>query len=232
MLGNDKDQWPSFVDFTITVQIGEITDFTLPANNEEWLECNGIQGNDGDTFPKPLGLVSGSPYDTILASPMTVSLAGPSILGAPVSGQAPIGSMAAGCSDPWCSTASFIVDASTGEWAIESMAMFASSNVTLANALGSYALADVRLMLADIAPGYVDIDSTHVVPAGEASFWVVGRAADDPTSIERFLVSSSTDIVATRRSRTNEWYLGAFEIEYVHFNGGRWTITIPASTWN
>ncbi len=229
-LGNSA-MWPAFVDFTITVKIGEITSFSIPEQPEEWLECNGIQGNDGDTFPKPQGFFGGTPYDTLLASPMTASLEGPLVLGAPVSGQAVIESLATKCSDPWCSSASFVVDASTGEWAIETMELFTASNITLTSDLGGYELADVRFTLADIAPGTLEDASTHVVSAGEASFWIVGRAADDPTSVERFLATNSTDIVATRRPRTNVWYLSEFEIEYIHFSGGAWTITVPASTW-
>ncbi len=230
-LPNNKSLWPSFVDFTIDVEIGEITGFTLPAEESEWLECSGMQGNDGDTFPKPQGFVSGDPYATVLASPMVAGLSGPMMFGAPISGQVGIQSHDSGCVDPWCSSATFTAAPSSGEWAIEHMRLFADSNVTLTNGTLSQDMVDVRLVLADVALGVQESGaSSYVVGAGEAFFWVVGRGADDPTSTQRFLASTSTDIVATLRSG-GDWHLSSFEIEYVHHTGSVWTIAIPASDW-
>ncbi len=230
-LGNDAAKWPSFVDFTIDVEIGEITGFSSPEDPQEWLTCTGLQGNDGEIFPKPEGLVSGTPYATLLASPTQASLAGPLILGTPVSAEANFHSVATGCSDPWCSRATFVVDVTAGEGAIDVLDLYAESNVTLRNQLGSYELAEVRIELDDVALGHFDEQTTLVIGAGEASFWIVGRDAHDPTSIQRFLAASATDIVATRRIGSTAWYLEPFVIEYVHFDGDVWTVGIPASTW-
>ncbi|NJK30907.1 MAG: hypothetical protein HC927_00085 [Deltaproteobacteria bacterium] len=231
-LGNDEDAWPSFRDFTIRVHIGNITGFSVPSDPAERVECSGMQGNDGYTLPKPKGNALGDSHDTLLSSAMILELAGPAVLGDLVVGSGTMASLESGCVAPWCSNATFAVDMTMGEWGIAEMELFAESGVALSNALGSYELTGVRVVLADLAVGHIDKDvdgTSYVIEPEEAYFWLVGGPLDDPAGIERLLASNSTAIMARRDSRT--WSLSGFAVEYFELNGDAWLIEIPASRW-
>ena len=219
--------WPSFKDFTIYVDIGDIDDF-----DPTGATCHGMDASDDWIFEKPQASLGGTLYNTVLSASMTIDLDGPSIFGSPVSGSAPM-CTPTNCSANWESNAVFEVDAT--DFALQEFNLFASSNGTLRNGSGSYDLADVRVMLADAALGYVTSSpvapDVYSIDPGDASFWLVGTDPYDPTTTEYVHALNSTSIDGAYNSGTGEWSLDAFEMEYVDYNSDVWTITVPASSW-
>lgn len=226
----DNEAWPVFRNFTITVDIGDITGFHLPTDEADWLECQGMQGNDGYPFPMDQGMLGG--IDAVLASPMKADLAGPHIFGSSVRGVASMGSRAHDCRAPWCSRAEFSLDDAGERLSLASLVLHADSDVTIANEIAAQTLVGVRIELAAAVATRRDLEhvSIYRVAPGEASFWAIGGPDDDPAGIERFLLTNSTEISITR-VRADAWRLAGFALEYVDFEGRSWTIALPESTW-
>jgi len=228
---NDAEKWPSVLDFTITVDVSNITGFTLPASEMDWIECYGIEGNDEWTLPEPWQEMSGNSYDTFLTSAMTVSLSGPVFQGGRVTASQPMHSEDNSCADPWCSWATYVEDTTVGGWEISEMEIYATDAVTMTNGTSSYDIEDVHISTI-WAPGYIDYPTggptTYVIDAGDAWFALTGRGSGKAIEIP---VSNSTNIEAIYSTASGEWSLSAFELEFIDYNTDSWEIGFPASTW-
>lgn len=231
---NNTVSWEDIEDFTVTVNVGEITGFALPESNSDYLYCSSIDFNNEWDFPEPwYSMASGNTYETELTSPMSVSLLGPlySATQAAITGSQTANSRYTSCSAPTCSSATYIEDQTLAAWEIADMAIFMSNTVTLTSGTLSYDIKNVHIS-SIWAPGHIEFPLSqpplYVIDAGEAWFSLTGRGSGNGVVVQ-IPVSNATDIEASLIS--GEWTIGSFDLEFIDANSDIWTITIPSSTW-
>ena len=214
----------------ITIENGTIIEnINIPADSNDWLECQSANGNDDEVFegaPAPSG---GTIYGVELAHAVDGMLSGPSFFGSDVSATTTFDPL---CAAKGCSNAELWVNPDNAELlGVEEIELF-SDSFSVTNDGGSLMTVEsARVALYDRAEASVVYDMWgapvgYVIPTGGAFFLLAGMAAN---KYDHYIASNSSPITITPFEGI--WLLSSFDIDYTDESGSLWEIEVGASDW-
>lgn len=226
---NDPD-WSSLENMVIKIDNGTIAEnLALPADPNDWLECNGANDNDDEVFegaPAPSG---GTIYGVELAHAVNGALSGPSMFGSDITASATFDPR---CAAKGCSNAEFWTDPNNTEvLGVEEIELLTDA-FSVNNESGPLMTVEsAKIVLYDraeapaIYDGWGTLIGYEIVPGG-AYFLLVGAAANE---YDHYLASNSSPITITPFEGL--WLMSSFDINYVDQSGSLWQVEIGASDW-
>lgn len=227
----NKPEWQALIQgFTVTIDAASIDDVSLPADPANYVDCTDNSHNNTEIFESQASS-PGITYELTLASGSRASLSGPQVMGGHVSGAQIFASQASDCMAPWCSTASFAVDATEGSWTLDDMNLFVDGDAMLGNGSASLAIDRASIRLYETSSGVIFTDRSgaeiHELRPGAVHFVAAGASS---TGIGLYLLSNASPITA--HESESGWVFDGFILEHVDVDGNTWTLTLPPMTWN
>lgn len=224
----DNGEWGLLENFTIKLDLARVNHVALPEDPQDWLECVDNNFNNTEIFeqviPGPPGLVGA----TNLASPASVTVVGPELLGAPILGGGRILPSQGPCES--CSRMELIADGSSPDWALTELELVSYGPVRLGNADFALDIERAAIRLYALAPGILARETegplVHLIPAHRAGF-VVSGVSHGVADLR--WATNATPIVLYPTDRG--WRMEAFELEHIDRNQDRWSIQLPSMIW-
>jgi hypothetical protein len=222
--------WPLLNNFTITLEHSQVDSVSLPQDPADYLVCYDNDYNNTEIFEDEVPTTPGFRSTTYLADSPLVTVTGPELLGGRVSAVGRFGSVASGCTDPWCSWLQLSTDDPNGLWSLEELELFGDGPVSMTNGSSAITVERVAIRLYQVGLGTVSIDDsdTYTLQAGEAHFTISGVGAG-PVYDLRWASNASP---ITVHDQDGGWAMDSFVIEHIDRKGESWTIAVPPTAWH
>lgn len=221
-LPNSAESWPLWNNFVLSVDVGVIDSYGLPAD-EAGLACETIGENDTNVFPGQWPGADGTVRPGVLHDAGTVLLVGPSILGELVTGRADLGA---------ASKVEF-VEGSDGAVSLAQLDLLVDGDVVVGSQVGSIEFSDVRIELdrpvLDLLP--TASGGNYTIEAGDAGFWVSGVRVDDRSVGARIFLPLTSTLDFVYDASEQVWTMDAFTLAYRHWSGNDWEVEVAATSW-